>query len=95
MCINKNVIHQFFFPLICSLIMAHMFSISDNESESETSDDCEDSGLTKNNSGSLQETNQRLALPQKLKGESVSRACWMVTRTYVISVVSWIPKSQT
>uniref|UniRef100_A0A8C1D6U0 BCL2 associated agonist of cell death b n=1 Tax=Cyprinus carpio carpio TaxID=630221 RepID=A0A8C1D6U0_CYPCA len=60
-------------PHLKILIMAHMFSISDNESESETSDDCEDSGLTKNNSGSLQETNQRLALPQKLKGEQLWR----------------------
>lgn len=86
MCINENAINLVFL-LTCSLTMAQMFSISDNESE--TSEDREESGQTKNNSGSPQRK-QHVAVPDRLKGESVSRACRMVTRTHVISVVSWI-----
>ncbi|XP_016420469.1 uncharacterized protein LOC107749804 isoform X1 [Sinocyclocheilus rhinocerous] len=55
------------------LIMAQMFSISDNESDTETSEDCEDSDLTKNNSGSQQKTNHDLAVPDRLKGEQLGR----------------------
>lgn len=88
MCINGNVINQVFL-LTCSLIMEHMFSISDNESETETSEDREESGQMKNNSGSPQKK-QYLPVPDKVKGESVSRACRIVTRTHVISVVSRI-----
>lgn len=65
-----------------------MFSISDNESETETSEDREESGQMKNNSRSPQRK-QHQPVPDKLKGESVSRACRIVT-THVISVVSWI-----
>lgn len=68
--------------------MAQMFSISDNESETETSEDREESGQMKNNRGSPQRK-QHLPVPDKLKGESLSRACRIVT-THVISVVSWI-----
>ncbi|XP_058636604.1 BCL2 associated agonist of cell death b [Onychostoma macrolepis] len=52
--------------------MAQMFSISDNESETETSEDREESGQMKNNSGSPQRK-QHLALPDKLKGEQLGR----------------------
>ncbi|XP_059365055.1 bcl2-associated agonist of cell death-like [Carassius carassius] len=55
--------------------MANMFSISDNESEmeTETSEDSEDPGPRKNNSGSLQTTNQHITLPENLKGEQLWR----------------------
>ncbi|XP_026072186.1 bcl2-associated agonist of cell death-like [Carassius auratus] len=53
--------------------MAHMFSISDNdlETETETSEDREDPGPTKNNSGSLQKTNQHITVPENLKGQQL------------------------
>uniref|UniRef100_A0A8C1K3R5 Bcl2-associated agonist of cell death-like n=1 Tax=Cyprinus carpio TaxID=7962 RepID=A0A8C1K3R5_CYPCA len=52
------------------LTMAQMFSISDNESE--TSEDREESGQTKNNSGSPQRK-QHVAVPDRLKGEQLGR----------------------
>lgn len=66
--------------------MAQMFIISDNESE--TTEDLEDSGQTEHNSGSS-ESKQHLTVSDRLKGESVSRACGIVIRTHVISAVSW------
>lgn len=85
MCINENVINQLFL-LTCSLIMAQMFSISDNESETETSEDHEESGKMKNNSGSPQRK-QHLPVPDKLKGESVSRACRIVTTRHFCCIL--------
>ncbi|XP_026122975.1 BCL2 associated agonist of cell death b [Carassius auratus] len=52
--------------------MEHMFSISDNESETETSEDREESGQMKNNSGSPQKK-QYLPVPDKVKGEQQGR----------------------
>lgn len=55
--------------------MERMFSISDDESETETetSEARQDSGPKKNNSGSLQKTNQHITVPEKLKGEQLWR----------------------
>lgn len=60
--------------------MAQMFNISDNESE--TSEDREDPDQTEHNSG-LKQRKQFLSAPDSLKGESVTRACGIVT--HVIS----------
>jgi len=52
--------------------------------ESETTEDLEDSGQTEHNSGSS-ERKQHLTASDRLKGESVSRACGIViTHTHVI-----------
>ncbi len=77
MCINENVINQLLL-LTCSLIMAQMFSISDSESETETSEDCEESGQMKNNKSPQRK--QHLPVSDKLKGESVSRTCGIDTQ---------------
>lgn len=63
-----------------------MFSISDNESETETSEDREESGKMKNNSGSPQRK-QHLPVPDKLKGESVSRACRIATTRHFCCIL--------
>jgi len=65
--------------------MAQMFTISD---ESETTEDLEDSGQTEHNSGSS-ERKQHLTASDRLKGESVSRACGIVITHTRHSAVSW------